>query len=130
LAEELDSGDIELIRDRRDDMLTGRSGTDSFDCGPGADAITDFNVSEGDTKTESCENFLPNISAVNDSNAAINTPHGPSHQVVEDFAYPDEDASYYPPDITLMATTATKPTSNNHNNNETTTTISIDKSGY
>ncbi|HJU34132.1 MAG TPA: hypothetical protein VJ695_03325 [Nitrososphaera sp.] len=130
MAEEFDGGDIELIGDRRDDMLTGRSEPDSFDCGPGADTITDFNVSEGDTKTESCENFLANVSAINDSNAAIDTPHGPSHEVVVDFAPPVEDVSYYPPHITLMVKTATKLISNNQNNNETTTRISIDKSEY
>jgi Ca2+-binding RTX toxin-like protein len=39
------------------DELTGGKGADKFDCGAGKDKITDFKVSEGDIKTNDCEQF-------------------------------------------------------------------------
>jgi hypothetical protein len=39
------------------DELTGGPGPDIFQCGPGNDKITDFNPSEGDKKTNDCEQF-------------------------------------------------------------------------
>jgi Ca2+-binding RTX toxin-like protein len=50
-----------LIAGQGDDTLRGRNSfiseaePDSFDCGPGADVLDDFNPSEGDTKTIDCE---------------------------------------------------------------------------
>jgi Ca2+-binding RTX toxin-like protein len=40
-----------------DDLLTGGKGAQRFVCGGGEDTITDYDESEGDTKTEDCENF-------------------------------------------------------------------------
>jgi Ca2+-binding RTX toxin-like protein len=40
-----------------DDLLTGGGGAQRFVCGGGEDTITDYDESEGDTKTEDCENF-------------------------------------------------------------------------
>jgi Ca2+-binding RTX toxin-like protein len=37
------------------DELTGGKGADSFQCGAGNDKITDFSPSEGDKKTNDCE---------------------------------------------------------------------------
>ncbi len=39
------------------DLLTGGEGPQRFVCGGGEDTITDYDESEGDTKTEDCENF-------------------------------------------------------------------------
>ena len=39
------------------DQLTGGNGADSFQCGAGNDKITDFKPSEGDKKTNDCEQF-------------------------------------------------------------------------
>ena len=39
------------------DLLYGSIGTDSFRCGAGTDRIVDFNPSEGDTKSNDCENI-------------------------------------------------------------------------
>jgi len=39
------------------DLLTGGEGAQRFVCGGGEDTITDYDESEGDTKTEDCENF-------------------------------------------------------------------------
>ena len=39
------------------DILTGGKGADSFQCGAGNDKITDFKASEGDKKTNDCEQF-------------------------------------------------------------------------
>ncbi len=40
-----------------DDLLTGGEGAQRFVCGGGEDTIADYDESEGDTKTEDCENF-------------------------------------------------------------------------
>ena len=37
--------------------MTGGSGADSFRCGAVNDEITDFKTSEGDKKTNDCEQF-------------------------------------------------------------------------
>jgi hypothetical protein len=37
--------------------LTGGPGADTFVCGEGVDTVTDYNETEGDTKTQDCENF-------------------------------------------------------------------------
>jgi Ca2+-binding RTX toxin-like protein len=39
------------------DEMTGGSGADSFQCGAANDEITDFKASEGDKKTNDCEQF-------------------------------------------------------------------------
>ena len=39
------------------DVLTGGGGAERFVCGGVEDTITDYDESEGDTKTEDCENF-------------------------------------------------------------------------
>lgn len=58
------AGEVDLLfGDAGNDRLTGGGGgeeegdSDSFSCGSGIDTITDFNPSEGDTKTADCENF-------------------------------------------------------------------------
>ncbi len=40
-----------------DDILIGGGGANRFICGGGEDTITDYNETEGDTKTADCENF-------------------------------------------------------------------------
>jgi Ca2+-binding RTX toxin-like protein len=50
-------GKDKLIGDPGDDVLTGGNGADSFNCGSDNDKITDFNPSEGDKKTDDCEQF-------------------------------------------------------------------------
>ncbi len=40
-----------------DDELTGGNGADKFQCGAGNDRITDFSASQGDKKTNDCEQF-------------------------------------------------------------------------
>lgn len=49
-------GNDQLSAGPSDDLLQGSVGADSFKCGPGNDRITDFNPSEGDTKSNDCEN--------------------------------------------------------------------------
>jgi len=39
------------------DILTGGKGANRFVCGGGEDTITDYNETEGDTKTEDCEHY-------------------------------------------------------------------------
>ena len=39
------------------DVLTGGQGASRFVCGGGEDTITDYDESEGDSKTEDCENY-------------------------------------------------------------------------
>jgi Ca2+-binding RTX toxin-like protein len=39
------------------DILIGGLGADYFDCGPGNDTIRDYHPSEGDIKTNDCENY-------------------------------------------------------------------------
>jgi hypothetical protein len=46
-----------VIGGEEDDLLTGGKGANRFVCGGGEDTITDYNESEGDTKTADCENF-------------------------------------------------------------------------
>ncbi len=46
-----------VIGGEGDDVLTGGKGTNRFICGGGEDTITDFNETEGDTKTADCENY-------------------------------------------------------------------------
>lgn len=50
-------GDDSLSGGPGDDSLFGSVGTDSFKCGTGNDRIVDFNPSEGDTKSNDCENI-------------------------------------------------------------------------
>ena len=47
----------DIIGGDGDDLLTGGEGPNRFVCGGGEDTITDYNESEGDTKTADCENF-------------------------------------------------------------------------
>lgn len=46
-----------LIGGTGNDELTGGPGPDTFSCGSGTDKIIDFNPSEGDRKTNDCEQF-------------------------------------------------------------------------
>jgi Ca2+-binding RTX toxin-like protein len=46
-----------LVGGDGNDGLTGGKGADIFNCGAGNDKITDFNPSEGDKKTNDCEQF-------------------------------------------------------------------------
>ena len=46
-----------IIGGEGDDLLTGGNGANRFVCGGGEDTITDYNETEGDTKTADCENF-------------------------------------------------------------------------
>jgi hypothetical protein len=47
----------DVIGGDNDDLLTGGEGAQRFVCGGGEDTITDYDESEGDIKTEDCENF-------------------------------------------------------------------------
>jgi Ca2+-binding RTX toxin-like protein len=47
-------GNDDLTGGPGDDFMGGGPGADSFDCGKGVDQISDFNESEGDTKSEDC----------------------------------------------------------------------------
>jgi Ca2+-binding RTX toxin-like protein len=53
-----EDGNDKLYGGPGDDILKGGLGADHFDCGPGKDTITDFNHSEGDTKTDDCERVV------------------------------------------------------------------------
>lgn len=46
-----------LVGGDGNDELTGGRGADKFQCGAGNDKITDFKASEGDLKTNDCEQF-------------------------------------------------------------------------
>ena len=46
-----------VIGGEGDDILLGGGGANRFICGGGEDTITDYNETEGDTKTADCENF-------------------------------------------------------------------------
>jgi len=46
-----------LVGGDGNDELTGGKGSDKFQCGAGNDKITDFKASEGDKKTNDCEQF-------------------------------------------------------------------------
>jgi Ca2+-binding RTX toxin-like protein len=46
-----------VIGGAEDDLLTGGKGANRFVCGGGEDTITDYNETEGDTKTADCENY-------------------------------------------------------------------------
>ena len=46
-----------VIGGEGDDILIGSGGANRFICGGGEDTITDYNETEGDTKTADCENF-------------------------------------------------------------------------
>ena len=50
-------GNDQLSSGPGDDLLYGSVGADTFRCGTGNDRITDFNPSEGDTKSNDCENI-------------------------------------------------------------------------
>ena len=52
-------GNDELIGGSGDDILYGSPGVDSFNCGTGKDQIINFNSSEGDTKSDDCEDLWP-----------------------------------------------------------------------
>ena len=52
-----DNGDDTLYGSGVGSSLTGGKGADKFICDSSEDTMTDFNASEGDTKTENCENF-------------------------------------------------------------------------
>jgi Ca2+-binding RTX toxin-like protein len=46
-----------VIGGEGDDILIGGGGANRFICGGGEDTITDYNETEGDTKTADCENY-------------------------------------------------------------------------
>lgn len=64
-------GNDKLFGNGGDDILIGGPGADHFDCGPGNDTIRDFNPSEGDTKTNDCENvtYVHNNEQASSSNS-------------------------------------------------------------
>jgi Ca2+-binding RTX toxin-like protein len=51
------AGYDKLFGGPKNDILIGGPGADYFDCGPGNDTIRDYHPSEGDTKTNDCENY-------------------------------------------------------------------------
>jgi Ca2+-binding RTX toxin-like protein len=53
----LRSNSPNIIGGDGDDLLTGGEGANRFVCGGGEDTITDYDETEGDTKTTDCENF-------------------------------------------------------------------------
>ena len=132
-------GDNTLYGDKGEDTFVssgsetttyiGGEGADNFVCGDGIDTITDFNAAEGDTKTADCENFLSNLSPLNDNNDTIGTASNPSGETVENFPSTEEDVASDPPTTTTMAKTATTTTtsSNNEIETETETTAATDK---
>ena len=52
-----DAGYDRLFGGSGNDILIGGPGADYFDCGLGNDTIRDYHPSEGDTKTNDCENY-------------------------------------------------------------------------
>ena len=52
-----DAGYDRLFGGPGNDILIGGPGADYFDCGLGNDTIRDYHPSEGDTKTNDCENY-------------------------------------------------------------------------
>jgi Ca2+-binding RTX toxin-like protein len=118
-----DVNEDELFGGKGDDTLTGRDGADSFNCGPGTDTITDFDAAGGDTKTADCENFLYDVSVLNENNPTIGTLSTLSDETVENFSSIEEDAASGLPTAT-MPTIATTTTSTS---NETETTTASDE---
>jgi hypothetical protein len=118
-----DVNDDELFGGKGDDTLTGRDGADSFNCGPGTDTITDSDAAGGDTKTADCENFLYDVSILNENNPTIGTLSTLSDETVENFPSIEEDAASGLPTATLptIATTTTS------TSNETETTTASDE---
>lgn len=53
----LRSNSPNIIGGDGDDLLTGGEGANRFVCGGGEDTITNYDESEGDTKTADCEKF-------------------------------------------------------------------------
>jgi Ca2+-binding RTX toxin-like protein len=51
------AGYDKLFGGPKNDILIGGPGADYFDCGPGNDTIRDYHPSEGDVKTNDCENY-------------------------------------------------------------------------
>jgi Ca2+-binding RTX toxin-like protein len=51
------AGYDKLFGGPKNDILIGGPGADYFDCGPGNDTIRDYHPSEGDIKTNDCENY-------------------------------------------------------------------------
>lgn len=51
------AGYDKLLGGPENDILIGGPGADYFDCGLGNDTIRDYHPSEGDTKTDDCENY-------------------------------------------------------------------------
>ena len=51
------AGYDKLFGGPENDILIGGPGADYFDCGLGNDTIRDYHPSEGDTKTNDCENY-------------------------------------------------------------------------
>lgn len=56
-AKVLRSNSPNIIGGDGDDLLTGGEGANRFVCGGGEDTITNYDESEGDTKTADCEKF-------------------------------------------------------------------------
>jgi Ca2+-binding RTX toxin-like protein len=52
-----DAGYDRLFGGPGNDILIGGPGADYFDCGLGNDTVRDYHPSEGDTKTNDCENY-------------------------------------------------------------------------
>ena len=72
-------GNDKLFGNGGDDILIGGPGADHFDCGPGNDTIRDFNPSEGDTKTNDCENvtYVHNNEQASSSNSHYSSNAAP-----------------------------------------------------
>ena len=114
-----DNGDDTLYGSGIGSSLTGGKGADKFICDSSEDTITDFNASEGDTKTEDCENVLEESVPALDNNDNISnttdtatTTSTPTSGVAEDSSATEEDASSLPG--------TTRPTSISNNSTEIT----------
>ncbi|HJU33522.1 MAG TPA: hypothetical protein VJ695_00215, partial [Nitrososphaera sp.] len=120
-----------LFGDDGNDRLTGGTSTDSFDCGPGIDTITNFNAAEGDTKTADCENFRSSVALFNSTNTTAgatnnttagsnNIPGTDSNETMENVPTADQEET----STNLPTITTNSNSSSTAGESQTTTTRS------